>query len=159
MNNEETMAELTKYKELVIATLNYCLNSKEFCIKTIDFDSDEYYKSLKIKTNEYYTKGKLTKLKQWFHYLTEVFVESTDFAFCAYLKEATGHDVDILNSFHKRVDAIIEKGVITTDRQFYDLSTMVNHISQRMPLNKAKVELLNRLLNSYEQKKRGSAVK
>jgi len=159
MDNKERDLELNKYKDLVIATIDYCLKYEEFKIKTVDFDSEEYYRSLKIKTDEYYIKGKLSLLKQWFRDLTEMYIENTDFKFCNYLKEATEHQVNILELYYKKVDGIIEKGIITTNRQFYDISIMANYISQVKPVDINKLNLLNKLLSSFEQKKKINTAK
>ena len=86
LNNDEKQAELTKYRELVLATLDYYIDNQEMHIKTVDFDSAQYYQSLKIQTEEHYQKGRLTRLKQWFRDLTEMQVETLDLKFNLYLK-------------------------------------------------------------------------
>ena len=51
------------------------------------------------------------------------------------------------------VDKIIEKGKITTDNQFYDINIMVDQLCQTEPVDNEKIEILNRLLSEYEQRK------
>jgi hypothetical protein len=60
LNKDEKQAELTKYRELVLATLDYYIDKKEMHIKTVGFDSAQHYQSLKIQTEEHYQKGRLT---------------------------------------------------------------------------------------------------
>lgn len=66
LTKDEKQAELQKYRDLVLATLDYYLDNKVMQIKTADFDSTEHYKGLKIQTEEHFQKGRLTRLKQWF---------------------------------------------------------------------------------------------
>ncbi|MCF0049286.1 hypothetical protein LXM25_04400 [Dyadobacter sp. LJ53] len=65
-DKEEKQSELEKYLELVLATLDYYLDNKEMHIKSADFDSFEYFKGLKIQTEEHYHRSRLSKLKRLF---------------------------------------------------------------------------------------------
>lgn len=152
-NQEEKKLELQKYRDLVLATLDYYLENKVMQIKTADFNSDEHYKGLKIQTEENFQKGRLTRLKQWFRDLTEMQVETGDLKFNKYLQDKTKYDIDIFKSYFQRVDKIIEKGKITTDNQFYDINIMVDQLCQTEPVDNNKIEILNRLLSEYEQRK------
>ncbi len=122
-------------------------------IKTADFDSTEHYKGLKTQTTEHFQKGRLTRLKQWFRDLTEMQVEIGDLKFNKYLQEKTNYDIDIFKSYFQHVDKIIEKGKITTDNQFYAINIMVDQLCQTEPVDNEKIEILNRLLSEYEQRK------
>jgi polyhydroxyalkanoate synthesis regulator phasin len=122
-------------------------------IKSADFDSDEHYKGLKIQTAEHFQKGRLTKLKQWFRDLTEMQVETGDLKFNKYLQDKTKYDIDIFNSYIQRIDKLVEKGKIATDNQFYDINRMVNQLCQTEPVDHKKIEILNKLLSEYEQRK------
>lgn len=42
LSKDEKQAELTKYRDLVLATLDYYLENKVMQIKTTDFDSVEH---------------------------------------------------------------------------------------------------------------------
>ena len=153
LNIDEKQAELEKYRDLVLATLDYYLDNKEVQIKTDDFDSVEHFKGLKIQTEEHYQKGRLTKLKQWFRDMTEMQVETNDLKFNKYLQDKTKYDIDIFKSYFQRVDKVIEKGKITTDNQFYDIRIMVDQLCQTESVDTKKIEILNRLLVDYEQLK------
>ena len=153
LNTIEKQAELEKFRDLVLATLDYYLDNKEMQIKTADFDSVEHYKGLKKQTEVHYQKGRLTKLKQWFRDLTEMQIETVDLKFNKYLQEKTKYDIDIFNSYFQRVDKVIENGKITTDNQFYDLNIMVDQLCQSEPVDNDKIEKLNRLLRGYEERK------
>ena len=138
---------------MVLATLDYYVDNKEMQTKTADFDSTEHYKGLKIQTEEHYQKGRLTRLKQWFRDLTEMQVETRDLKFNRYLQDKTKYDIDIFKSYFQRIDKIIEKEKITTDNQFYDINIMVDQLCQTEPVDNNKIEILNRLLSEYEQRK------
>jgi len=152
LNQENKQAELQKYRDLVLATLDYYLDNKELHIKTADFDSQKHYEGLKIQTEEHYQKGRLTRLKQWFRDLTEMQVETGDLKFNKYLQDKTKYDIDIFKSYFQRVDKVIEKGKITTDNQFYDINVMVDQLCQTEPVDNEKIEILNKLLSEYEQR-------
>jgi hypothetical protein len=153
LNKDEKQEELVKYRDLVLATLDYYVDNKEMQTKTADFDSTEHYKGLKIQTEEHYQKGRLTRLKQWFRDLTEMQVETRDLKFNRYLQDKTKYDIDIFKSYFQRIDKIIEKEKITTDNQFYDINIMVDQLCQTEPVDNNKIEILNRLLSEYEQRK------
>jgi hypothetical protein len=154
INTIEKNKELKKYRDIVIATIDYFLENDFAKIKTTDFDSDEHYKKLKTQTDEHFQKGRLTKLKQWFRDLTEPQIESGDLNFNKYLKEKTNYDIDLFKSYFDRVDKIIEKGKITTDNQFYDLSIMVDKLCQIEPIDQEKIKKINKLLTVYELSKK-----
>lgn len=153
LNNDEKQVELQKYRDLVLATLDYYIDNKGTQIKTVDFDSTEHYKGLKIQTEEHFQKGRLTRLKQWFRDLTEMQVETGDLKFNKYLQDKTKYEIDIFKSYFQRVDKVIEKGKITTDNQFYDINIMIDQICQTEPVDNKKIEILNNLIADYEQRK------
>lgn len=153
LNKDEKQAELIKYRDLLLATIDYYLENEEMHIKTAEFNSVEYYKGLLTQTEENFQKGRLTKLKQWFRDLTEMQVETIDFKFIKYLQNKTNYDIDIFKSYFQRVEKVIEKGKITTDNQFYEINKMVDQLCQNESVDNKKIEILNRLLSEYEQRK------
>ena len=153
LNKDEKQIELQKYRDLVLATLDYYLDNKETQIKTADFDSIEHFKGLKTQTEDHFQKGRLTRLKQWFRDLTEMQVETGDLKFNKYLQDKTKYETDIFKSYFERVDKVIEKGKITTDNQFYDINMLVDQLCQTEPVDNRKIEILNNLLANYEQRK------
>jgi hypothetical protein len=152
LNNNEKTEELIKYRDLVLAAIDYLIDYLPKT-KTDSFDSDEYYKALKIDTEECFKKGRLSKLKQWFRDLTEMQIETRDLKFNKYLKDKTSYDIDIFDTYSKRIEKIIEKGKITTDNQFYDINIMLDHLCQSSPVDNQKIDLLNRLIADYETRR------
>ncbi|MCA6369714.1 MAG: hypothetical protein IM618_22030 [Cytophagales bacterium] len=153
ISNADKDVELARYRDLVTATLDYLIGNREFQIKTEDFDSDTHYKKLKEQTTEHFQKGRLTKLKQWFRDLTETQRETGDFKFSNYLKTKTGQDIDIFQDYYDRVDKIIAKGKISTDKQFHDVNSMVDLLSQAVPVDSERLTMLNKLLADSEQRR------
>ena len=145
--------ELKKYHNLVIATLDYYIDNSIMLTKTEDFNSQEHFKACKSNVKEDFKKGNLTNLKQWLKDLTEMFIETKDIKFNNYLQQKTGYDIKLLRSYFKRIDKITEKGEITTDNQFYEISSFVNKLSQIEPADIDKIELLNKLLSDYNHTK------
>ena len=154
LNKDQKEAELKKYRDLVIAATDYLLENKVMRIKTADFDSNEHFRLQKQQTEEHFKNGRLTRLKHWFRDLTEPHIELRNLKFNEYLNERTNYKVDIFKSYFERVDKVIERGEITTDNQFYDLSIMVDQLCQSKPVDNVKVGAINKLLAEYEKSKR-----
>lgn len=150
---KEKNEELIKYRDLVLATIDYYVDNELIKINTPDFDSLEHFNSLKLQTQVYFQKGKLNRLKQWFRDLTEMPIETVDLKFNSYLKDKTQYDIDIFKSYFDRIERIIAKGKITTDNQFYEINSMVDQLCQIPPVDENKIEVLNKLLGDYEQRK------
>ncbi len=153
LNKDQKKEALLKYRDLVVATLDYYQDNQQFQIQSAAVDSQSYYQGLKTQTEAHFQKGRLTLLKQWFRDLTEMPIETRDLKFSKYLQDKTGYDIDIFNSFYQRVDQVIAKGKITTDNQFYDVKILVDQLCQTTPVNEEKIGILNRLLIGYEQRK------
>ena len=145
--------DLVNYRDLILATLDYYLENKIMEIKTSDFDSALHFQSLKTQTIDHFEKGRLTNLKQWFRDLSEMQIETRDLKFNTYLRNKTGLDIDIFQDYFERINKVIECGKITTDNQFYDVRNMVDYLCQTDPVDQRQIEILNKLLIDYEQKK------
>ncbi len=146
-------SELTMYRDLVLATLDYYIENRLMGVKTPDYDPMENLKNLRIQTGEHFRKGRLTRLKQWFRDLTEMQIETGDLKFNKYLRDKTKYEIDIFKSYFDRLDKIISKGKITTDNQFYDINMAVDQLCQVEPPDAERIEILNKLLRAYEQRK------
>jgi len=152
LSKEEKTAELKKYRDLVMATLDYGVGDKAE-IKIADFDLSEHFRNLKTQAEEHFVKGRLTRLKQWFRDLAEMYVETKDLRFNKYLQDKTGYDIDIFKTYFERVEKVVAEGRITTDNQFYDIQLMVDQLCQTDPVDDKNIAVLNKLLSYYEQKK------
>ena len=153
LTKEEKSAELKKYRDLLIAALDYWLLSEDMHIQPEDYNSRDHFNNLKRQTEEHFSKGRLTILKQWFRDLTERHLETQDFRFNKYLQDRTGYEIDIFKSYFDRIEKIVANGKITTDNQFYDVTIMVDQLCQTEPVDDNKMSILNELLSDYEQRK------
>jgi hypothetical protein len=152
-SNVDKSKELAKYRDLILATLDYYNENRIMEIKTADFDSTIHFQSLKTQAIDHFEKGRLKKLKQWFRDLSEMQIETRDLRFNTYLRNKTGLDIDIFQDYFERINKLIERGKITTDNQFYDVRNMVDHLCQTDPVDHKQIEILNKLLIDYEQNK------
>ena len=139
--------ELKKYRDLVVATLDYYIVHLPFNNEMID----EYIR-LKTQAAVYYSKGKLTTLKNWFKDLTLDFIEDRDFGFNEYLIKTTNYEIDIFESYFKRIEKIIEKDQIKTDSQFYELKNYVDYLIQNNNSDKVLIQRINEILLRFESK-------
>tara|TARA_R110001592_G_scaffold237306_14_gene496530 strand:+ start:86134 stop:86598 length:465 start_codon:yes stop_codon:yes gene_type:complete len=154
MNNsseQNVQRELVKYRDLTLATLDYFLESGIMKIKTIDFDSDQHYKELKVQVKEYFQKGKLSKLKQWFKDLSETPYENEDFNFIDFINTRTGYEINLSSKFEKRISDIIKRNKIKTENEYRDVMIKVNYLCLSDTPEEKLLEHLNSLLLEFEK--------
>jgi hypothetical protein len=149
---DDKIIELTKYYDLVIATLNYYLETPELNFQHNGFDSKSHFEKLKETAHNDFKKGRLTKMKKWFRDLTEMQVETKDYNFYEYLKRKTGHDINLFQDYLKRIDKIISNGKITTDNQYREINSYVDSLCHSESADKKMIEILNNLLLDYEKR-------
>lgn len=152
VNEQEKQSELVKFRDLVVATLDYYIGNPKMKVKTPEFDSNEHYHILRKDAEQHFQNGDLARLKGWFRDLIEIPVESKDLKFSQYLHEKTQYKVDIFKTYNKRIDKIIERGQIKTNAQFHDVSIMVDQLCQIQPNDSVKIVLLNKLLVDFEER-------
>lgn len=156
---DQKQAELLKYRLLVLATIDYYLDNKLMQITTDDFNSEAHFTNLKKQAELYFQKGSLGRLKQWFRDLSEMQLETRDLKFNKYLLDKTGYDIDVFATFFQRIEKIVTKGKITSDNQFYDVRVLVDQLCQVQPPDERRIELFNKLLLEYEQRKSSGSPK
>jgi hypothetical protein len=150
LNDDEKIRELERYYKLVVAAINYLLENKKAMVKTAEYDSEIHFRSLIAEAQIHYEKGRLAKLKSWFRDFTEIPRETGDLNFNRYVYSTTGYKIDIFKSYFERIEKIIAKGKITTERQYYEADRMVDHLCQCDPVDTDKITVLNKLLSEYQ---------
>jgi hypothetical protein len=153
VNKEEKAEELVKYRSLILAAVDYSLKYHAPQMKLEGFDFVAHYESLKVQTDEHFRKGRLTVLKNWFRDLIEMPLEEGDLKFNQFLIDRTGYEVDIFKAHYQRIERIVAKGKITTDRQYYEVNQMVDQLCQIFPVDSAKIAVLNKMLAEYGNRK------
>jgi hypothetical protein len=150
MTNLDKQTDLEKYRDLNLATLDYL--SETF--KSETNDASRHLQELKIKVNESFTKGHLTRLKQWFRDLTEMPRETQDLKFNDFIKERTGHEVNLHERFEKRISKILDQGKIKTANDYRDVITKVDYLTQMKSADQTLIDQMNSLLIDFEKKKK-----
>ena len=145
----EKHQELKKYHDLNLATLDYLTTTIK--IKTNEFDSVQYYKSLKTLVIESFEKGRLTKLKQYFRDLTEMFRETADFEFTNFIMETTGYEINLHEKFEKRILKILERQKIITTKEYRDVLVKVDYLCQSKTQDLNQINELNAMLIKFDQ--------
>ncbi len=154
LHTEYKESDLIKYRDLIIATIDYYIENQIMIVNTSDFNSKEYFESLKSQTEIDFKKKRLSKLKQWFRDLTEPQIDNRDWNFNSYLQKRTGFDINIFEKFEKQIEKILAKGKITTDNQYYDIKNEVDRLWHAEGLNVQKIDSLNKLLIDFEIRKK-----
>ena len=148
MQTEDKQIELQRIRAILLASFDYLIATTPR-IKSDSFDSQECYEDLKAQTNTLFLKGRLSELKKWLKDVTEGRRECFDFNYIGYIKEKTGYDFDIFLEFEQRIQKIENKKKITTPRQYVDVLSMADFLSQMTPTNQQRIDKLNELLLDY----------
>jgi len=153
MTTEEKHLELKRYREILLATLDYSIERS----KALDYGETliVHYEQLKEKTDESFTKGRLTWLKSCLRDMTEAERETEDFGFVRYIKDKTGYNFDIFDKFHKRIDKILERKCIKTENQYREVLSMIDYLCQLTAVDQQKIDLLSSLLVGFGSKLSG----
>ncbi len=109
---------------------------------------------MKAEAEKAFVKAKLSKLKTAFRFVIEEPLECRDLYFNHFLQVKTGYDIDVFKTYNQRIDKIVTKGKITSDNQFYEINSIVGQLCQIEPVDKIKIEALNKLLLDYEARKK-----
>ncbi len=112
--------ELAKYRDLLIATINFSIDS--FSTTSSKKNSfTKHFETIREQTIDMYEKGDLEGLQALFTDQTEMYKEDLDREFNTYLIEVTGYDMDLFDGFFKRIDAVLERGKIKDAEERDDL--------------------------------------
>ncbi len=112
--------ELAKYRDLLIATINFSIDS--FSTTSSKKNSfTKHFETIREQTIDMYEKGDLEGLQALFADQTEMYKEDLDREFNTYLIEVTGYDMDLFDGFFKRIDAVLERGKIKDAEERDDL--------------------------------------
>ena len=153
MASEDKQQELIKYRALATAAIDYTIDA--FWSQQAPFDLAPFIDNLnglKNTVEEDYQKGRLGKLKQAFRSFSEGPLESRLLGFNTYIKEKTGYDIDIFESFNNRITTIITRNKINTENEYRDVLSAVDFLCQSEHPDKGKIDILNNLLAEFDEK-------
>lgn len=154
MTAQEKQSELQRYKDILLATLDYLIEQ----LPTNDnYDElshvEEYYRQQKLQIEKYYTQRRLDRLQQRLASLTKGLQNSTHLNFANYIKEKTSYNIDIFESLKKRIEIIIKQKEIRSKKEFNDVSVMY-FFYQDTATEPDKAEILKSLVIDYSNKKK-----
>ncbi|WP_276500351.1 hypothetical protein [Terrimonas pollutisoli] len=149
MKSDERKSRLTWHKDILLATLDYIL---EQAVKDLSNSEYEYvvehYQQQKQQIEKYCQQGRMDRLQQKLNSLAEHPRRRSDLAFRSYIKEKTGHDIDIFESVEARVDGIIRQNQIRNKKELQDISIML-FVYEQNPMKQGKVNVLKSLLIDF----------
>lgn len=156
MNSTERPSGSTKYKILVLATLNYLMDrhTGEFVYDGFD-PVKQYYEEQKIQAEKYHRQGNLQKLKKQFKRLSQGIINRADTEFTPYIKEKTGYDLDIFTDLRKTGEGILSRGTIQSEKESHTVSHLM-HLYSTTNEDPQKEMLLLSLLSAFHEKGRSS---
>jgi len=157
MTPEEKQSELKRYRDILLATLEYHIVQ----FKVGEYGGEDrlaFFQQLKKQVEENYQKGRLSILKQWFRDMSEGPRETRDLNYCTYIREKTGYDIDIFKGFQERIEKIINRKRIRSANEYRDVLQMVDNLCQQKPFDAVKVAILNKLLIAYDEKITGRKI-
>jgi hypothetical protein len=152
MTHEEKQSELQRHRGILLATIDY-LASKyagSFVLDNEDF-IEYHYGQEKLKIEKYFNEGRLDSLQKKLSRLTEGL--QIDLNFVSYIKEKTGNDIDLLENLGKRVDSILLRNEIRTQKEGNDIGTMLHYLFDTASKSE-KIEKLHSLLFNYSKPSR-----
>jgi hypothetical protein len=144
---EKYTAELEKYKDILLATIDYELEKAGDHLK-----SDQVYLSQKkfIETN--YQQEGLQKLKKRLQHSTDLLKQLGDLNYNRYIKEKTGHDFDIFENIQERINKIFVKNKISNRNEMRDAIAMIQ-LYRKTSAGETKALVLQNLLTDYQSQR------
>lgn len=153
MNPEEKNFELKKYRNILLATIDYQLEKVAGSFIDDGFDPvADHYLNQKQKAEMDCLDGKLDKLKQEFQNITNSLVQRGDLNFDKYIKEKTGYETNIFEDLQLRVEQIIRQKEIKDQDQYKDVLALLS-ISEQISTEQKKIKVLNNLLDNFVDKR------
>lgn len=151
MTLEEKQSELSRHRNLVLATIDYLVGRHADSIIIDEFQpAADYYKQQKLQTEKYYSQLRLDKLQQQFRNFTQGLQGRADLEFGNYIKEKTGYDIDIFEDLRNRIVNIIAQKEIRNQKELNDISTML-HFYQQALVEHENADILKNLLIDYSK--------
>ena len=142
MVTNENQPGLQQNRDVLMAALDYLLEHTTGRIKFDKVDpSVKYYQQQKEKAELAYQKNKPEKLIKLLEKIMATRRQMGDLNLSKYIKEKTGHTIDLFANLPQRVEAIIQQKKIKNNTQYQDVLAMTSLLHQ----NKADQEQLNML--------------
>ena len=131
MTEDEKQAELEKNKKIIDATIDFLLLHYTGVVVYDDVDSDKkHFTSQQAQAEKHFNKNNLTSLERQLRELIKrlQYQPKPNLDFKSYVKERTGHDLDIFAEHRKSFDDVLAKGRIDTEKECNDVCIMLSYL-------------------------------
>ena len=143
---------LQQNKDVLLAAIDYLLENTTGRIKFDQVDPKEnYYRQLKQRTENEYQKGRPEQIRKWLQEIIAMRTKSGDLNFGKYIKEKTGHDIDLFENLPARIDTIIRQKKIRNQTEYQDVMAM-DSIWHQTPGDPAQMNKLQQLRKAFEDR-------
>lgn len=161
MNDRKQNSELDKYRDIVIAGIDYIMKgfgsspipTHDGKLVTFTEEFEPYFSNLKSQVLILHKKNKLSILKRWFRDISEMPISSNDLNYQLYIETTTGHKIDLFGKLLDTIDNIIKRGQIKTDDQYRAVAVMIDFLQSYNPPDNKRIEQLDALQFAYTCKK------
>ncbi|RXK58046.1 hypothetical protein ESA94_18710 [Lacibacter luteus] len=162
MANANQKSELDKYRDIVIAGLDYTdmlmrktpIQKHDGEIVNFGEELGSYFSDLKNHALTLHKKNKLSTLKRWFKDISEMSVATGNLDYQFYIETTTGHKVDLFGKLFEKIDKLIKVGQIKTDTQYRTISTMIDFLESYNPPDIERIKALDALQFAYSDQKK-----
>lgn len=143
----ERKSEYEKYREILIATLDYLIahNCGQFVIDGFDGAKSHYEHRRKL-VMKYSRQSQLDKLQQQLNEYTKIICANVDLNYPSFIKQATGYEFDLFAELKDRVEAIVKRGYI---ENFEERTLVTNRIAMLQKMEDGLSEK-NKLFSLHE---------
>ena len=149
MTSEERKAALEKEYSIVQATHDNLISLHG---RTIVYDGDDmigyYYRQEKLKAEKYYEERRRSRLQQQLKKLTRSLELCMDFNYAVFIKEQTGHIIDLFEQLEKNIPLLIHQDEILT-REEWEHAIRMKDFCEKTHADKAITQKLNQHIQSY----------
>lgn len=142
--------ELQRHHDILLATLQYLLEKTAGRVKVGQLDPVAvYFQEVELRVARQFRKGNLKGLQKLLRETTEGLRSGGDLDYSGYIKEKTGHHIDLFGNLGASVDKILRQKMIRNRNEHLDASAQF-HIYRQTPGQEEHREALARLLNDFE---------
>ena len=154
MTKHDKSADLLYHRDIIFATIDYIITGIEG-EQILDHRDIilGHYEQQKGQTEKYYHARRLDRLQQKLENLIKGPQGRGDLNFDTYIKQKTGHEIDIFEKIRKRTDAIIEQGQIRNGKDLNNVAIFFNAYAHH-PEFQTKRDNLKALIISFGERTR-----
>ncbi|MBS1600702.1 MAG: hypothetical protein JST75_20940 [Bacteroidetes bacterium] len=162
LTRQEKQLELERHRDILLATIDYVLRGIESENLTEEAFATfyAYYQQQKKQIEKYFQERRLITMKQRLNSLIMMGpLGRVDVTFNDYIKQTTGHEIDIFENLLIRVKKIIAQHKITDKKQLNDIAIMFE-LGKQEPSYSSATDTLKKIVIEYanEAKKKKAAI-